>query len=232
MGAQYLVNSHFIGHRLGGLFVRGSTFLLDGDHDSDALRRKRSLSYGIAVIKDSTFRQANGLAGCYIGYDSTVYFDGCTFASPTGALGLPVLYGNYTQVETRAYFSNCKMSGIRVDSGCTAYFGENIADSVRKASVSGTIVNTDDTYRKTVATYIDPLTLKQQAENAALEARIKALEDIVNAEASTAKANLLLDDTEVTEAAENDTASTISIDSPTRWIFDEESGIYIPTGEE
>lgn len=116
------------------------------------------------------------------------------------------------------------MGGIRVDSGCKAYFGQNIADSVRKASVGGTIINTDETYRKTVGLYIDNVTAQQIEKNNALEARIKVLEDILNAEASTSEASLLSDDT-----AEEAVTDTSTVDTPLRWTFDEESGIYIPT---
>ena len=39
------------------------------------------------------------------------------------------------------------MDGIRVDANCKAFIGKGMSDSIKNASVSGSIVNTDETYR-------------------------------------------------------------------------------------
>ncbi len=191
----YINKSRLIGERHGGIYVIGSRSY--GYPYNNHLATQKH----IHIVKDSIIGTTQDSAygrSCYIGYDSNISFDGCTFLrDETGALGTPAIRWGGSTMENKAYFSNCEMGGISVDAGCTAYFGQNIPDSVRKASVSGTIINTDETYRKTVGLYIDNTTTQQIAEKAALEARIKALEDIVNAETSTSEASLLSDDTEV-----------------------------------
>ena len=217
------------GQHFGGLHAVGDEFHIDGFRNIGEEYRKAVSNYGCAVIKDSTigFSSTTGHRySCYIGYDSTIYFDGCEFVTNTGAFGVPAIRWDGTSIETKAYFSNCKMGGIRVDGGCKAYLGQGIADSVRNASVSGTIINTDETYRKTVGLYIDNVTAQQIEINNALEARIKALEDIINAETSASETSLLSDDTAETAEVSDDTTV---VDTPLRWTFDEESGINIPT---
>lgn len=94
---------------------------------------------------DGTGDNHNNLYSCYFGYGSITYCNNVTFDSYNGAYNRPVLKtGENTSAyasKTRAYFSNCNMTSIRVDEGCEAIFGAGIDDSLRTASVGGTITN-------------------------------------------------------------------------------------------
>ncbi len=94
---------------------------------------------------DGTGDAHNNLYSCYFGYGSITYCNNVTFDSYNGAYNRPALKtGEHTTSyasKTRAYFSNCSMTSIRVDAGCEAIFGAGIDDSLRTASVSGTITN-------------------------------------------------------------------------------------------
>ena len=113
---------------------------------------KRRDEYIGTYIQNTTLRKLDGTGGahnnlysCYFGYGSITYCNNVTFDSYNGAYNRPALKtGENTSSyasKTRAYFSNCNMTSIRVDAGCEAIFGAGIDDSLRTASVDGTITN-------------------------------------------------------------------------------------------
>jgi hypothetical protein len=85
---------------------------------------------------DGTGSPHNNLYSCYFGC-GPVYCNNVTFDSYNGQYNRPALKYD----GTTAYLSNCSLSDIRVDANCKAVFGAGIPDTVRNASVSGTIVN-------------------------------------------------------------------------------------------
>lgn len=150
----FVSNSVLEGAEHGGIYA--SPNLTHASQDSVSLSGRflpKIIDYDRCLgtyIQDSTLRKLNGtgsphnnLYSCYFGYGAIVYCNNVTFDSYNGNYNRPALKqgSSMTNSTTRAYFSNCKMNDIRVDSGCEAIFGAGISDKLRTLSVSGTITN-------------------------------------------------------------------------------------------